>query len=75
MKESLICGEIVKNGRETYQKYTFGHGLVMVKLSAIERKLENHEKAEMLEKSGTDILKRCIGTEQTFALLKEEINK
>ena len=75
LRESQFCGHVVKNGREKYQKNTFGHGLIMLKLSVIERKLQNLEVAMDLKKNALEILIRCIGKEQTFLLLKQQICK
>ena len=50
-----------------YQLNTFGHGLIMLKLSAIEKKLQNLDKAMELKKTGLEILMRCIGKEKIWA--------
>ena len=73
LKESQFCGHIVKNAREKYQNNTFGHGLILLKLSEIEEKLENLDTAMELKKCGTDILTKCIGQENTNRFLNREI--
>ena len=72
LKECQSYGNIVKNARETHQKNSFGHGLILLKLSDIEEKLENLDIAAELKKSGKDIVTKCIGTENMnrYQLLK-----
>ena len=73
MKESQICGYIVKYGKETYQRNTFGHGLIILKLSIIEQKLQNLDTAIELKKSAEEILTNCIGKEQTIYVCLKNI--
>ena len=75
LKESQICGYIVKSGREKYHANGLGHGSFLLSLSAIEKKLQNLDRAGELKKSGLEILMNCIGKENTFTLLKNELNK
>ena len=63
LKECQSYGNIVKNARERHQKNSFGHGLILLKLSDIEEKLENLDIAVELKKSGNDIMTKCIGKE------------
>ena len=73
MKESKICGYVVKYGKETYQRNTFGHGLIILKLSIIEQKLQNMNAAKELKKNAEEILTNCIGKEQTIYVCLKNI--
>ena len=73
VKESQICGHIVKYGKETYQRNTFGHGLIILKLSIIEQKLQNMNAAMELKKNAEEILTNCIGKEQTIYVCLKNI--
>ena len=73
VKESQICGYIVEYGKETYQRNTFGHGLIILKLSIIEQKLQNMNAAMELKKNAEEILTNCIGKEQTIYVCLKNI--
>ena len=48
LKECQSYGNIVKNARETHQKNSFGHGLILLKLSDIEEKLDHEDTYSMV---------------------------
>ena len=70
LKESEICGLIVLKGRERYQKNTFAHALVMLKLSEIKRRLNNVKKATQMQNNAMHMLSICIGNLNANALKK-----
>ena len=70
LKESEICGLIVLKGRERYQKNTFAHALVMLKLSEIKRRLNNVKKARQMQNNAMHMLSICIGNLNANALKK-----
>ena len=72
MKEAQFCGHIVKNAREKYQKNTYEHGLIMVKLSNIEELLQNSNIALELKNVAKQVMKNCIGIKKTDLLLKHK---
>ena len=72
LKECLSCGQVVNDGREKYQKNSFGHGLIMLKLSLIEKKLNSSYSNSSQEAMAIQILTKCLGS-STDALLNELI--
>ena len=73
LKESKVCGQVVLRGRERYQKNTFGHGLFLLKLSEVEKRLRNFKTSGIMQTQATEILRIAIGKDQTEAI-KQKIN-
>lgn len=68
VKESHNCGQIVMQAKEKYQRNTFGHGLVLLKMSLIDRLLKT-SKYETMRKEAQQILCKCLGQEQSTLLM------
>ena len=70
LNEALIASQYVIKGRETYQKNTFGHGLIMLKQSIIQEKLSLTEVSKHREQS-LNILKNAVGPQILTEMLKD----
>jgi len=71
LNEALIAGWVVVKGREKYQKNTFGHGLIMLKQSVIEKKLRRNTEYTQHRHEAFKILQNAVGHRILEEMLQE----
>ena len=64
-----MASQHVIKGRETYQRNTFGHGLIMLKQSIIEEKLSLFEVSEQHREQSLKILRNSVGPQILVEML------